>query len=163
SVDITFNPGTGVSSDDFSTVNSIALQTDGEVVIGGAFGKVNGTPRNNIARLNPDGSLDLLFSPFVGVTGAGLLAGVNALALQSDGRILLGGDFTSANGTARTNIARLNSNGSLDLNFDPGTGPDAAVSSLRVQSNGRVVLTGFFNHVNGAMRHYVAQLNADGS
>src|ERR1043166_5648068 len=135
SVDMGFDPGEGVSAELFSSVNSIALQADGKVVIGGAFSKYDGTPRNNLARLNTNGVLDAQFTPFVGLAGAGVLAGVNALAIQGDGRILLGGDFTSASGSARTNLARLNSNGGVDLNFDPGAGPDAPVTSLAVQEN----------------------------
>jgi len=163
SVDMTFDPGKGVHSELFSTVNALALQTNGQVVIGGNFIKVNGTTRNNIARLNTDGGVDTTFNPFVGITGAGVLAGVNALAMQSDGKVLVGGDFTSVGGTARTNVARINSNGGLDLSFNPGVGADAAVSSLGVQSSGKVVVGGFFNHINNLTRHYVAQLNADGS
>jgi len=61
-----------------------------------------------IAATNANGSLDTGFVPNVGVAGAGLLAGVNALAIQSDDKILIGGDFTSVAGSPRTNIARLN-------------------------------------------------------
>jgi hypothetical protein len=63
------------------------------------------------------GTVDSSFNPGSGVNG-----GVFALVLQPDGRTLLVGDFTRFNGTNRSQIARLEANGSLDLSFDPGTG-----------------------------------------
>jgi uncharacterized delta-60 repeat protein len=162
SLDTDFDPGAGVSGALFSSVKSIAVQGDGKVIIGGAFTSVNGAARTNIAQLHTDGSVDNGFNPRVDVAGAGVLAGVNSLAVQSDGKIVIGGDFTGINGIARTNISRLNSNGSLDTTFNPGT-LDFAVNSLAVQSNGKIVIGGFFTRVSGATRKYVARLNSDGS
>src|ERR1051325_6762090 len=161
SADTGFNPGTGVSSPNPASVKAIALQTDGKIILGGAFTSVNGTVHTNLARLNSDGSVDGSFNP--SATGGGVLAGVNTLAVQSDGRIVVGGDFTGINGMAKKNIARLNANGTLDTNFLAGLGPDDAVSSLAVQSNGKIVLGGYFNYVNAAARTNVARLNSDGS
>jgi len=163
SVDSSFDPGTGVTGESFSTVNALALQSDGKVIIGGTFTNVNGVLRSHVARLHANGDLDAAFNPAIGVVGGGLLAGINALGLQSDGRIVLGGDFTSVGGMARTNLARLNSGGSVDANFNPGSGADSAVSSLAVQSNGKIVVSGFFTHINGTVRNYIARLNSGGS
>ena len=163
SLDTGFDPGIGVSSDGFSSVNSVAVQGDGKMLIGGAFTYVNGTERNRLARLNANGSLDTTFNPNVGVTGAGILAGVYAVAVQGGGKILVGGDFTQVNGVARTNLARLNENGTVDATFNPGTGPDFAVTSVAAQSDGKVVIGGFFTRVNGTARNYVARLNSNGS
>lgn len=160
--DSSFDPGTGVAGLTPS-VRSIALQADGKVIIGGAFTSVNGTAHTNLARLKVDGSPDAGFSPLVDVVGAGVLAGINTLAVQNDGRIVVGGDFTGINGVGRRNIARLNADGSLDLNFDPGLGTDDAVSALGVQANGKVVLGGYFTRVNGISRTNVARLNANGT
>ena len=162
SLDMDFDPGTGVSSE-ASTVNSLALQGDGKVVIGGVFSKVDDMPRNNIARLNANGSLDTGFVPNVGVAGAGLLAGVNALAIQSDDKILIGGDFTSVAGSPRTNIARLSAAGSLDMTFNPAAVADSAVSTVAVDDNGKILIGGFFSYVNGTARNYVARLDRDGN
>lgn len=93
-------------------VNALAVQADGKILLGGLFSKLNGsTTRNRIARLNADGSVDLSFDP-----NTGEHAHVNALAVQADGKILLGGGFDSlAGGTVvRKNIARLNADGSVD-------------------------------------------------
>lgn len=97
-VDPTFNPGSGAND----RVLALALQPDGNVLLGGIFSIVGGTARNGIARLNANGSLDTSFDPGTGANGA-----VHALTLQSDGKVLLGGTFTSVSGTLRSGIARL--------------------------------------------------------
>jgi uncharacterized delta-60 repeat protein len=97
-LDASFNPGTGADH----WVNSIALQPDGKILIGGYFDTYNGTTRNRIARLNTDGSLDASFNP-----GTGANDGVRSIALQPDGKILIGGLFTAYNGTGRNRVARI--------------------------------------------------------
>lgn len=85
------------------TVSALTVQADGKVVVGGAFTQANGAARSGIARFNADGSLDLSFDS----SGAGTDDGVNAVALQPDGKILVGGEFTSVNGQLRNHVARL--------------------------------------------------------
>ncbi|MBE0544944.1 MAG: hypothetical protein IH623_26700 [Verrucomicrobia bacterium] len=83
-------------------VSSLALQPDGKVFIGGSFTNVSGTTRNRIARLNADGSLDTTFNPGTGADGV-----VQSIALQPDGNVLIGGNFTTVNGVLRPYVARL--------------------------------------------------------
>jgi len=151
SLDSSFNPGTGVNS-----VSSVALQPDGKVLIGGSFTSVNGTNRQGIARLNANGSLDSSFNPGTGVNGT-----VYSVALQPDGKALIGGSFTNVNGTTRNNIARLNANGSLDGSFNPGTGANGSVLSIVLQSDGNILIGGDFTTVNGVLRSRVARLYGD--
>ncbi|OYT69162.1 MAG: hypothetical protein CFK52_14050 [Chloracidobacterium sp. CP2_5A] len=84
------------------------------------------------------GSLDTSFAPSIsGGDGA-----VYALAVQSDGRIVIGGGFSNVNGVGRSRIARLSANGSVDTSFDPGAGVGGAapsVQAMAVQSDGRVL------------------------
>ena len=151
-----FNSGSGLDN----SVESIALQPDGKVLIGGSFTSYNGTTRNRVARLNADGSLDTSFAP----TGSGLNNSVYSLALQPDGKVLVGGEFTSYNGTTRNRIARLNADGSLDTSFSPtGSGLDNSLRSVVVQPDGKVLVGGFFIKFNGTARNLIARLNADGS
>jgi len=154
SLDTGFDPGTGANS----TVLSIIVQADGKILIGGDFVTVNGIGRNRVARLNADGSLDNGFDP-----GTGASHKVQAGAVQGDGKILIGGEFTSFNGTGRNRIARLNVDGSLDTGFDPGTGANLGVHSTTVQADGKIVIGGRFSAYNGTMRNRIARLNADGS
>jgi uncharacterized delta-60 repeat protein len=157
SVDTTFDPGTGPGGV-FITVFSLALQADGKVLIGGSFTDYNATPRNNIARLNSDGGLDATFNPGSGANGM-----VRIVAVQADGKVLMGGTFTDYNGTARNRIARLNSNGSLDTSFNPGTGASGIVESLALQADGKVLIGGSFSTYNGTARNGIARLESNGS
>jgi uncharacterized delta-60 repeat protein len=152
-VDLTFNPGSGADGD----VLALAVQADGKVLIGGQFSSYNGTGRDGIARLNADGSLDSSFNP-----GSGTNNFVSALAVQADGKVLIGGFFSSYNGTERNRIARLNADGTLDGSFDPGTGADGGVFALAVQADGKVLIGGGFSSYNGTERNRIARLNADG-
>lgn len=137
--DLTFDPGTGANS----SVNAIAVQPDGKILIGGAFYKYNGVVQYRIARLNSDGSLDPAFD-----SGSGPVGWVYSMALQPDGKILIGGDFMSYDGTPRNRVARLNSDGSLDLSFNPGTGVAGTiqqyigVSAIAVQPDGKILIGG---------------------
>jgi uncharacterized delta-60 repeat protein len=152
SLDTGFNP----SAND--GVYSMALQADGKLLIGGGFYTVNGVARNRIARLNSDGSLDTSFNP-----GTGANSSVYAVVIQQDGKVVIGGYFTSVSGVGRKNIARLNSDGSMDVGFDPGTGTTSEVYAVAVQPNGKLVIGGDFLGVNGVNHTYIARLNADGS
>ena len=121
-------------------------------LVGGYFTTFKGANRNGLARVNPDGSLDGSFNPDTGSVGIDVRS-----IVQSDGRILLGGGFSTVNG-ALNGIARLNADGSFDGSFNPGTGADHVVSSLALQPDGNVLLGGHFSTVDGAVRPYVARL-----
>jgi uncharacterized delta-60 repeat protein len=141
------------------SVYSLAMQPDGKVLIGGDFDQLYGaSPRNRIARLNVDGTLDATFDP-----GTGANDEVLRLALQSDGKVLIGGRFTEVGGVARNRIARLNANGTLDATFDPGTGTNGTPWHLALQPDGKVLIGGAFTEVNGVARNRIARLNANGT
>ena len=85
------------------------------------------------------------------------------IALDSNGRILVGGDFTKANGAGRTNIARLMPDGKLDASFNSGFGPNFHVGAIVAQNDGKAIIGGFFTSVGGISRNRIARLNVDGS
>jgi uncharacterized delta-60 repeat protein len=133
---------------------------DGKVLVGGAFSTYNGTARRGVVRLNPNGTLDTSFNP----GGTGTNDDVEAIVVQSDGKVLIGGQFTSYNGTGRGRIARLNTDGTLDGTFNPGSGGAAGgVSEIVMQSDGKVVIAGLFEGWNGALRRGIARLNSNGT
>lgn len=160
SLDPAFDPGTG--PDD--AVGSVAVQPDGKIVIGGNFSSYNGVARSRIARLNSDGTLDAGF-----VASATTDQTVRCIALQADGKILIGGTFTNYDGTTANSIARLNADGSRDLSFDPGTGATGAtignpnIYAVAVQPDGKIVLAGSFAQYNGVARNAITRINSDGS
>ncbi len=161
SLDTTFQNGMNGVGGNPRYVVSMAVQTNGQVLIGGVFTSVNGVGRTNIARLNADGSLDNTF--LNGMTGVGGWE-VFSLAMQTDGKVLIGGDFESVNGVSRTNIARLNEDGSLDTGFLNGMkGANSYVRSIAALEGGKVLIGGEFTSVNGTNRGRIARLNTDGS
>ncbi len=155
SLDETFNPLGGVNIVD---VRAVAVQVDGKIVIGGNFTTVNSVARSRIARLNSDGSLDTSFNP-----GSGTGGSVNAIAIQTDGKIVIGGNFTSYNGVARNRVARLNTDGSLDAGFNPGTGANDMVTTTVLQPDGKILVGGNFTQINSVPQGRIARLNANGS
>jgi uncharacterized delta-60 repeat protein len=141
-----------------NTLISLALQSNGQVVIGGAFANVNGVARGGIARLNADGSLDTSFQN----GSAGANGYVYSTAIQKDGKVLIGGDFTTVNGSTRTRLTRLNSNGGLDTGFGTSTGANGIVWTIAQLADATVLAGGDFTSVNGTTRNRFARLDTSG-
>lgn len=152
--DIDFYTGAGPND----RVTAILPLSDGRIIIGGAFTAFDGTPRGRIARLARNGALDMTFAPGAGADGT-----VHALALQSDGKLLVGGAFARINGGARNRIARLHEDGSLDTTFDPGAGPDGDVFTAAVLPENRILIGGAFRTVSGQSNAAIARLDATGA
>ena len=162
SLDTTFDPGANLR------VGSLALQPDGKILVGGEFTTLGGggsgtTARNRIGRLHPDRSLDLSFNP-------GANHNVYTMAVQADGKILVGGAFTMLGGggtgtTPRNYFGRLHGDGSLDLDFNPGA--TNGIEALAVQSDGKIVVGGFFKFLGGGTgttpRSFLGRFHADGT
>lgn len=161
-IDRTFGEfsGTGFNGD----VLTVKVQIDGfdYILVGGSFTEFNGVSRNRIARLGPSGFLDTIFDPGTGFNGS-----VYAIEIQSDNKILVGGDFTSYNGQPVNLIARLNFDGSLDDTF---TSPVTTVPLLssRVlailwQVSGKIIIGGHQLGIPSANSNNIARLYNDGS
>ena len=100
-------------------------------------------------------------SPLPDNFNPGANGSVSSLAVMADGKILVGGGFTTLSGQVRNRIGRLNPNGTLDTGFNPGA--DGVVSSLAVQADGKILVGGRFTTLDGQMRHYIGRLNWDGT
>lgn len=153
-IDFEFNPGQGANA----PVLAVALQADGRILLGGEFTRVDGILLNHLARLHTDGYLDSFLTPGEGTDGP-----VHAIAVQLDGRILLGGDFTEFRGQPVSCVVRLKADGTHDPDFNPGGGASAVVRVIQVAPDGTVLLGGDFQRVGGATRLHLARLNPDGS
>lgn len=153
-LDPTFDPGIGANQ----WVRTIALQPDGKIIVGGDFTMMCGTPRNGIARLNSDGTLDPTFDPGLGANDA-----IVKLLLQPDGKILIGGIFTTYNGLPRRIVARINADGTLDPSFSPGLGANFSVRFMALQEDGKVLIVGPFQNFNGSGYYYIVRLDTDGT
>ncbi|RTY76280.1 T9SS type A sorting domain-containing protein [Flavobacterium sp. LS1R10] len=154
SVDASFNIGSGFND----RVTSIAVQSDGKILIGGYFTLYNGSAKNYLIRLLTNGSIDTTFN-----SGTGFNAYVNTIAIQSNGKILAGGEFTSYNGNTQNHITRLNSNGSLDTSFNIGTGFWLRVLTLVLQNDGKILVGGLFTFYNNLNQNHLIRLNTDGT
>ena len=135
-LDTTFDPGVGVGAVPgfnyppvyINTVVMDATTPQFRCYIGGSFTSFNGVSRGNIARLNANGSVDTTFNPGSGANGP-----VYAISQRLDGKIFIGGSFTSYNGVAITNLALINTNGSLDTTFNIGRALNGPVYTLGQQ------------------------------
>jgi uncharacterized delta-60 repeat protein len=144
----------------YPSINSIVLQPDGKILMAGGFERIDGQIVYSIARLNSDGSLDPTFS-----TGTGADIGVGTMALQPDGKLLIGGSFNSFNGTAAKCLLRLNSNGSIDPTFVHNITSvfgSMNVNNILLQPDGKVFIRGSLT-VSGSnvTNRYLARLNND--
>ena len=146
SLDSHFNAGTGPNG----TVRALLVQPDGRILVGGWFTSIDGVAHSRIARLNPDGSLDTGFDP-----GSGPDGDVESIALQPNGKVLIGGAFTNVNGVASRGICRLHTNGNVDVHFNVGAGVKGEVHSIALTSRSRIFIGGGFWSVNGVPRTFV--------
>lgn len=157
--DTSFETGLGVRYGNFGgNIKSILIQADGKIIITGMVQTYNAISSSGVARLNTDGSIDDLFTPGTGSDGD-----VMCSALQNDGKIIIAGSFTSYDGTARKNIARLNSDGALDTGFVVGSGFNNLVEAVKIQSDGKLIVVGQFTSYAGTSINRIVRLNIDGS
>ncbi len=206
-LDMTFNPTQGFNND----VNCIALQSDGKIIVGGKFTSYEGLNAGRYVRLNADGTRDAtfyepvngdlnndvevvvvlssdeillggsftalessFFAPIIKLSANGLisysfnpgtfssLAEVNAIGVQSDGKILIGGEFTSISSFPAKRIARLKSDGTFDSSFISGSGFDATVNAIVVQGGDKIVVGGDFSNYNGTSTDHICRLSTSG-
>jgi uncharacterized delta-60 repeat protein len=137
------------------TVTTVAVQSNGGVVMGGAFTDVSGLPRPRLARISYRGQLDdRLNASFTG-------GPVEVIAAQPDGKLLVGGGFSHVNGQLRPYLARLNVNGSVDASF--AAAPNNDVRAIAVLGDRSVLIAGAFNQVSGSARLRIAKLTPSGT
>ena len=151
-IDNTFNIGGGFNSH----VNSLSVQSDSKILVGGKFTDFNGNSGNKIVRLNSDGTIDNTFN-----IGTGFNSHVISLAIQSDGKILVGGNFSDYDGNSVNYICRLNPNGTIDNTFNIGGGFNSPVISLAIQSDGKILVGGNFSDYDGNVSNYITRLIAE--
>ena len=158
-IDKTFSLGSGTDGG----ISAILVQSDQKIIIGGSFAHVNGKSHNGVARLNPDGSVDASFSLSVG-------GSVYALAFDSQGRILIGGDSSSSiSDPPFVGVLRTDRDGNIDATFDAGFGVGSGdrffseVWAFAVQPDGKILLAGDFGSYDGVTREALARINSDGT
>lgn len=159
-LDNTFNPGTGPAPVSGSIIYNVVRQSTGKLIVLGGFNAFNGTTRTNIVRLEPNGTIDVTFTASYEFGGANRYN----LVVQPDDKVLIA-NVSNLNGIAVNKIGRLNADGTLDTNFATalGTGPNSDVYALGLQSDNKIIISGFFSSVNGTAAQNIARLNTTGA
>jgi uncharacterized delta-60 repeat protein len=135
SIDTTFNMGNGFAN----SVQCMVTQSDGKIIIGGNFSTYSGSINaGNLVRLNTNGTRDTTLN----VGTAGFNGQVNDIRIQSDGKIVAVGNFTTYSGSTRNRIVRLNTDGTYDTTFNIGTGLNAGANCMAIQSDGKILVGG---------------------
>ncbi|MEO6902312.1 MAG: T9SS type A sorting domain-containing protein [Bacteroidia bacterium] len=134
------------------------VQSNNRTILVGNFTTYNLKSYNRIVRLNPDGNPDATFKP-----GEAANDKITCIALQSDKKMIVGGNFTKYNGTPLGYLARLNTAGKNDYTFKTGTGANAAISDVLVQKNGKIIVAGNFTNFNGTPAKGLIRLNINGN
>lgn len=158
SKDTTFKTGSGFDYD----VYSVVLQNDGKILAAGLFDNYDGKPQDSLIRLNADGTKDTSFN-----VGSFYINSVSTIAVQPDGKVIVGGTFVSYKGIAQTHLLRINTDGSKDTSFNIGTGFNDGngyiVNSISIQSDGKIIAGGNFNQYQEISEKYLIRINPDGS
>lgn len=155
-LDTSFITGSGAALN----ISNVEVLRDGKILLSGNFLTFNGFSTNKIVRLNQDGSVDSSFN-----IGSGFNDDINAMLVQPDGKIILGGKFTNYNGVEANRIIRLNEDGTSDVGFLSGTGLTGdAVQIIKTDSSGNIMVGGSFKGTyNNTAVNRVFFLNSNGT
>lgn len=154
SLDFTFNPGNGFNSN----VNDMAILQDGKIYATGNFTNYKSSAINRIVRIDTSGNRDVSFAP-----GTGLNASCNAVFLNYDNTVFVGGTASQVDSFARFRLVRFLTNGKVDHSFFEESKINGQVIACASQSNGKVIMCGSFTRYNQAMANRIARLNTDGT
>ena len=153
-LDTSFQSGSGPNNE----VLSMEILPDASVLLSGFFSQYQGQAISQPIRVLPSGSRDTSFNP----GGAGTSGLIDAIKRQADGRILLGGTFSTYNGQPANKIVRIHPNGSIDTSFQTGMGFAGNVRTIDVQADGKIVVGGTFVVYNGRTALRLIRLWPDG-
>jgi uncharacterized delta-60 repeat protein len=168
--DAGFSVGTGFYNPSPNGFNSASVGSilplrngSGYIYVSGAFVTYQGYAVGRLLRLAPDGSYDSFYS-----IGSGFSSPAGGLRFAEDGSgdIYVGGMFSAIQGVGANHIVRLNSDGSIDADFDVfGTGFDAAVHAVASAGDGSgdIYVGGEFSRYQGSLRFSILRLNPDGT
>lgn len=159
-VDLTFNTlDDGQNGDGFdNTVRTLVLQPDQNLIVGGDYLSLNGIPSPYLTRLKPDGSIDETFN-----LGTGFNGKIYTTYIQPDGKIIVGGSFTTFNGVSSGRLIRLNTDGSYDATFNSSIAATTGiVYDISPQSDGKIIIVGSFTKYNNVTVNRIARILTNG-
>lgn len=142
-IDASFMPSKGSDR----PIRVVKTLPDGKILLGGNFYGFNGVSNSSIIRLLNNGDVDMSFNSGIGAafrSDAQSDILINAIEVQADGKIIIGGDFDLFDGYNYKKLVRLHPNGSVDTSFHIGNGFSGAVESILAQPDGRIIVSGTF-------------------
>jgi uncharacterized delta-60 repeat protein len=155
SLDPLFNPIARITD---GLINAVAIQDDGKVIVAGSFTTNSPVSRQSIARVSASGILDPSFNAGYLAASGGVAAPIYAVAIQPDRKILVSGYFTSINGYSSPEIARLDTNGTVDATFHSPLSVGAAhISGITLLASWKIMINAQL------LFPPVLRLNPDGS
>ena len=175
-----FNIGTGFEASGYNSVDvrlnnapyiyEVKIALNNSIFVGGGFNSYNRKPirgSNNpigpsMLKIKQDGTVDTTFTNY-GFGDDGQSFGIRTIEEQSNGKIMVGGSFNSYSGQTLGRIVRLNSTGTIDNTFNTGTGFNAQVNDIEIQSDGKYICCGTFTTFSGVSVSDVVRLNTNGS
>lgn len=135
-------------------IHAIALKNNGQLLVAAGFGQTrlllldsNGTTTEQLATFNDPGG-----NPRV-----------NAIVIQDNQKILLGGQFSQVNGIQINNLARISSNGVVDMNFSSPIQPNGLVTDMTLQADGDILIAGEFTQISGQNQAHLARIYSSGT
>jgi uncharacterized delta-60 repeat protein len=152
--DTTFNVGTGFTG----TPNAVTMQSDGKFIIVGSMTNYSGSGITRIVRINTDGTRDLTYN-----SGTGLSNSAYSIAIQSDDEIIVGGDFITYSGSSVNRLVKINTDGTRDLSFSPGTTQNGGIYTLKLLNNNSLLVAGVFTSYSGSTANRLVKINSNGS
>lgn len=165
-----FTPPIFLYNNGYARINKIYFLSDGKILVFGSFNSVNGTWSPNMVRLNANGSVDTTFN-----IGTGFFGETTAFALQSDGKYVVGGNFSYFNGVSKEKMVRLNPDGVLDTSFNiktvysssgniTGFVNSGPINDIAIQPDKKIIIAGASLYLNGNVsRKSIVRFNADGT
>jgi uncharacterized delta-60 repeat protein len=160
----TYNGFTNSSFSGGAKVYTTKILNNGKIVVYGDFDRYQGITANKLALLNPDGSLDTSFNVGLGPDYVDQYFGSSSMiSEQSDGKLIVVGNFTSFNGVSKKNIVRLHLDGSIDTSFNVGTSSNGYITCVKIQNDGKILCGGKFSQFNGQAYASMVRLNTNGT
>jgi uncharacterized delta-60 repeat protein len=140
------------------TIKDLEIQPDGKIVAGGFTGGTS-APSARVDRFNTNGSIDSSFTAITSGNGT-----IEAVELQANGKIIVAGNYTTLNTVNQGRISRLNTDGTLDLDFNPGTiGANGVVNDIAFRPDGKIIIGGGFSSYTSTPMQRIARLNDNGT
>lgn len=140
-------------------IKAVVVQPDGKILVGGYFTHWDGVEVNGLVRLNSDGTRDESFD----VRGGAPKGSISSIALQSDGKIVVGGFIPGIfGGKPARGIARVNPDGSPDTTFKQGKGFSDQLFTVAIMPDGKILAAGLFQQYDGQKALYLARLLPSG-